>query len=259
MDDEVITITLADEDGTVSPEQLIAALGNTIAVLKGLEPHLAVKQESIQWKIVHASMNSPMTISLKPIGKKRALNKARMVAKTMYDGIRAISLHPVRPPHFDDIILEAASKLGGTVDGRGQITIQIPGEQPITPPETVRANAKSVISSTRSTNYQDEGSIEDRLDNILTHDGLSIQVWETLTNLKIDCDLDESQIERATKLLRRRVSISGTIKYRNDKPVSIKVETLQPLRERHQLPQFEDLGPINITGDLLPEDYLRGE
>lgn len=252
-----VTITLADEDGTVSPDALIAALENTIAGLKALEPKLLVKYEAIKWKIVHASMNSPMTISLRPIGKKREVAKARKAAKVFIDGVRAIATNPSRPVYFDDAALEAASKLGGTADGRGRITIQIPGELPVTPPESVRTNAKLVMASSGTGTYQEAGSIEGQLDNILTHDGLGLQIWETFTNIKIDCIVSAPQIEEAKKYLQRRVSVSGLVKYRHDKPVSIKVHDFKPLRERHELPQREDFAGFNITGDLLPEEYIR--
>jgi len=251
-----VTITLADEDGTISPDALIAALENTIAGLKALEPKLLVKYEAVKWKIVHASMNSPMMISLRPIGKKREVAKAKKAAKVFFDGVRAIALYPSRPKYFDDAALEAASKLGGTQDGKG-ITIHIPGELPITPPESVRTNAKLVMASGGSGTYQEVGSIEGQLDNILTHDGFGLQIWESFTNIKIDCIVTEPQIEEAKTLLRRRVSVSGLVKYRNDKPVSIKVDNFRPLRERSELPQREDFARFNITGDLLPEEYIR--
>ena len=65
------------------------------------------------------------------------------------------------------------------------------------------------------------------------------------------------RLEEAKKLLGRRVVVSGRIRYRSHKPTSIQAEEIHPLRDASELPQLEDMPPIDITGGLSPEEYVR--
>src|SRR5262249_45647922 len=84
-----------------------------------------------------------------------------------------------------------------------------------------------------------------------------VRVWERLPERMIRCIIATDQLQHAKDLLGKRVAVTGRISYRNHKPTSIQVERIDRMQEDSELPELKDIGPINITGGMSPEEYVR--
>jgi hypothetical protein len=251
-----LTITLSGEDGFVSADALIEALENTIKILRHLETQFPVP-EKIRWEIIRASMQSPLALTLAARATEpQAQAAGDRIVRAAYQGLRAVSTAAVRPPYFDDESLAAAKELVSEARSEGaQLSIVVPDEEPLIPTETLVENVERVIAGTRT--HHEYGTIEGRLEQVSTHKTDSFSVWEIPTDHKVECLATPEQLEKAKELLRKRVAVTGRITYRGGKPRQVKVDELRRLRERHELPQPEDIGPVDITGGLSSEDYVR--
>ena len=53
------------------------------------------------------------------------------------------------------------------------------------------------------------------------------------------------------------MAVSGRLRYRNNKPVLMHVESIRILRNTEELPQAKDIGPLDLTNGMSSEDYVR--
>ncbi len=99
---------------------------------------------------------------------------------------------------------------------------------------------------TERAEYSDYGTIDGKLQAIQESGGiLKIKIKDPLFPRAIECSLPESMIEEALSTFRRRVEISGLIKYRkNGTPVSINVENIEVMPDDDDLPTAEDVRGI---------------
>jgi hypothetical protein len=254
-----ITIQIGDRDQPVTVDNLVAALENTLQMLKGLESHFPHSGEPIQWEIVRALMKSPLSITLAPRPPKGQKRLADKVVKAAIGGLKTLetSGEPQLPPHFDDEVLEAVEKLSSISQTGTALKVFVPDEE-AAQVELGQQTIKRVKElEARARVYVDYGTIEGRLETISVHNGNSFVVWEAMTNNRIECRITPEQLEEAKQLLGKRVAISGRLRYRNHKPISMEVESIKVLRERAELPQPETMKPIDITGGESSEEYIR--
>ena len=61
-------------------------------------------------------------------------------------------------------------------------------------------------------------TIEGRLEEVSIHETEHVNLWESLTNHKIECRVSPDILEQAKTVLGRRVALSGRLRYRNNRP-----------------------------------------
>lgn len=94
--------------------------------------------------------------------------------------------------------------------------------------------------------YKDVGTIDGRLLAIQESGAtLKIKIKDPLYKRAIDCTLPEDMIAEALSTFRKRVEVTGLIKYRrNGQPVSISVDTIHTMPDDDDLPSAEDVRGI---------------
>jgi hypothetical protein len=251
------TITLSGDDGYVSVTLLIESLESTLRILRDLESNFPL-EEKIRWKVVRAKMQSPLELTIAPqAAKPRDVKTAIKVVDAMASGIRAISAHASLPPYFGEDALDATSELvEKTKKSHSKLTIFVPNKEPITPSDSVVDNIRQIVAKART--LYEFGTIEGKLEAISTHEKDRFFIWETLTNCKVECISSPELFEQAKEYLRRRVAVSGRIRYQGQKPKLIYADSIWPLPTQNELPQPSDIGPVDITGGLSSEEYVRG-
>ncbi|MFT3879960.1 MAG: hypothetical protein QM703_22640 [Gemmatales bacterium] len=256
-----ITIKIGGHDGFVGVGALIEALENALKALRSLEntnrpPH------AIRWEIIRASMRSPLSLTLaaksvEPKYMKSAERSGSRILKDFRKGMRAISKTPEMPKNFDEETLSAVKALG-ELSNRESMSLAIysPDEDPIIPSPELIENVKQAVAKTKT--LYEHGVIEGQLEVVSTHGCDSFYVWESLTGNKVECfPSSPEQFATVPKYLRKRVSVTGRIKCKTDKPVSVQVEEVSALRDQSELPQLKDMGKIDITGGLSSDDYVQ--
>lgn len=251
-----LRIRLGTKDGTVTVDQLIAALENALDMLRNIERHFPHTGDPIAWRITRASMRSPLTMTLTPVAPQKKVRKLGLkIAAAWVMGLKLLEATPALPPHFDDYTLESAKKFVSVSKGDGPALKVFGHKESVTPTTRTIEHAEELEARARV--YIDYATIEGRLEVISTHKVDSFFIWEVLTNHRIECFSTPELFDQAKNLLRKRVAISGRAKYRNNRPVSINVEEIRVLREQGELPQRSDIGPFDITGGTSSEEHVR--
>ena len=91
--------------------------------------------------------------------------------------------------------------------------------------------------------YSDFGTVEGLIDTVQDRRGkLQFRVRDQALGQTVMCHLTEDQLEVAFAVFRKRVEVSGVIKYRkNGQPINIRVERIERLPDDNELPTAEDV------------------
>jgi len=258
-----LTITLSDKDGRLSVDTLIKALENALEMLRGIESNIIATGVDVRWEVVRVQMRSPLKMTLSPIvrrnqGRGRP-NKTigKRLVKVALDGISNIEHGNAPPRYFSDASIDATRRLVKSVAKEGAI-LSFESQSMHKFSLTERA-AKTIDDwASKARLYMDYSTIEGRLEAVSVHEQTTFSVWETLTNHRVECITDEAQVKEASHVLGQRVAVSGRVSFRNHIPKSIHVEgPIRVLRPSSELPQPNDIGPVDITGGLSSEDFVR--
>src|SRR5262249_7519780 len=125
----------------------------------------------------------------------------------------------------------------------------------VKPSQETLKNISAVMLTARR--YIDYGTIEGWLEVASIRGGKHFIVCEVFTNNRIRCNTSQEQFLQWLPLMKKRLAVSGRIKYKSHKPESINVEEISVLADTSELPQLADIPPIDITGGLSSEEYVR--
>jgi hypothetical protein len=264
-----ITFTIGDPSGRVSLKALTAALENALDMIRIVEARIISSGVEVNWEVVRVKMRSPLTMSFSPrvtakpmaprLTTRKGQSIGKQIVKACINGIEQIERNPIMPEHFDDEALAAARQLVKSV---GSGVLKVSGGK-----HEVKLTAQAISNideiATRARLYTDVGTIEGRLEEISVHGTPQampqIRIWDSVPvpGHSVKCAITEDRLPVVKELLGLRVAVTGPIHYRNHKPMLIDVQQIQRLRMQDELPQIETMEPIDITGDLSPEEYVR--
>jgi hypothetical protein len=259
MPPQPFTIKLGDGNKRVTIETLTQALENALAMLRSVGRDFAPGGVEVRWEVVGASLRSPLTLSFAPRipGPARDTNRlAKQISTACLNGIGQLEARAESPPHFDDDALRAAQSLIKMAQRENvKLTVATDKKHEVTPTARAVENINQVAARARI--YVDEGTVEGMLQEICVRGGVSVAVWDDLTDHRVECVIDPNRLQEAKDLLGKRVAVSGRIRYRNHKPTTIQVEAIRVLRDMGEILKLEDIPPLNITDGIPSEDYVR--
>src|SRR5690606_25750314 len=93
--------------------------------------------------------------------------------------------------------------------------------------------------------YEDLGTVEGTLEVVSAHNGYEIRLYEPVWLQPVRCTFDEDLLEDVLRNFKRRVEVSGLIRYTKDgMPVSAKVLKIEPMPDPSQLPSWREVKGI---------------
>lgn len=113
-------------------------------------------------------------------------------------------------------------------------------------PEVLDATIASKVREEEQLGYSDHGTVEGTMDTVMDRDGrLEFRVRDALLGQAVMCHIREEQLQEAFSTFRKRVEVSGIIRYRRDGvPKSIEVERFEILPNDDDLPSPDDVRGI---------------
>lgn len=250
-----ITITLGAHHLDVAT--LITSLEQTLVVLRSIESHVNNSAE-IKWDIVASSMNSPLSLTLEPRSNGvSAPIYSNAVVQKYANGLRLLNKRPDLPEGFDGEAMGALRKIAevATKD-RTEVSVQVQGTQ--IPTTSAEVLGRIQLVEAKAASHYEHGTIEGSLEMISKRRRDHFVIWEVLTNNRVECNVTTELFQQAKEHLGERVAVSGRIRSAFGKPKSIQVESIAALRKQKTLRPLDQYGPINITGGLSSEAYVRG-
>lgn len=256
-------------------DDLLDQVRDSFDILKGVEEAIAEDSgRAIEWRVIGATSNSPISLEVAPFSKDFAVNidqRVEIVTERTALGLHQLQVSGERPPDFTNRVLGKAEKLFERVtNGLAQTTIDFgPHLPPIElTPMVARAAAANVRIVLYPPNkpYKEQGSIEGTAESI-ERDGWGHPVlWlrHRLTGESVKCFVSGSALEELeTHQIRdiwrnRRVQAYGTLHFKGLGLLSrVDAISVRFLRGPSELPALNDIVDENFTGGLSSEEYLE--
>jgi hypothetical protein len=254
------SFSIGGDSAGVTPELLAAALENAVDLLKGVAADLAPEGGQVRYEVVAVSMNSPVRVTIAARGPDpMAEAVGRDAVEATLKGLRLIGQRAERPAHFDDAALESARRFVDKPVREG-VPLRVYDPHRNYPPIESRVDLTSNIAAIvgQAITRTETGTIRGELHQITTRGTDSFAVWDSLHGHRVVCvPSDGDQFAVAAALLRRRVAVTGLIRYRDGLPVKVTVESLRPLPGPDDRLDLDSLPVIDLTGGRPSEEYVR--
>jgi len=245
-----ITIRLVDLGDKLEPSDLITALQNTIAILKGIDQAVTGKSKpTLHWYIRRIEMQSPLTATLEYERVDRGKRRGRSpeVIRPFLSGVSQLDKRERVPRYFGEAEL---TRLKRIVDlnkgGFPRVEFYSKGEEDTVRPTTAASDhVATLLGDEGSRPYVEYSELEGRLELLSLHpETPEFAIYDSLTDQPVVCRFNKADLDRVTSYLKKkaRVVVAGDARYNSRHfATSINVEHITPLHEQSQLPQLRDL------------------
>ena len=162
------------------------------------------------------------------------------------------------PQHFNPHTLEIAKQIPSVLaDGVARVAISSP-DSPDSGVATVSQHLAANAASLMPKEHDELGTIRGKLERLDTHGAYTFSVWDAVTGHKVDCVFPEDRYEEVLGLVRRRVDVSGRIRYTGaGLPYRVIVEEIRELPDHYSISELLNGPPMNLTGGLEEAEYVR--
>ncbi len=249
MQQDQLSIKITGRDDTIPAPSFLAVVFNIVKILRDVDA--AVSEENrptLRWDISRVSMNSPLLLDLAPSSVSDADNtvdNSREILVACTRGLREIQeSDETVPRYFRERTLSSARRVVNVLnDGIRAIEIFTPYSQPLLLSQKLAANVDRLLAKS----YVDYGTFEGRLASISIRGRQTFRIEDEIYGYVACSFTDELLAELKNNLFGERVSVFGETRYSaSGQPMSVRVEQIQRLRRREELPQFDDLEGINF-------------
>lgn len=248
-----LTIKVYARDGRPTVVTLIDALKHTLASLRRIERRLAGRVGNDDWKVLKASLNGSLRMT---VGNSSAAD----VTGTYLGGIRMLEARAEPPTLFDIEDLEAARALVRLLDDDiREIALSAPGRGEVIPTQHAAANIAALIDPYPRSRIE-RTAVVGVMDQITTTnpDKPVFRLRRRTSSLSVRCQVASTDIQTVKDCLSRRVRVYGQAEFnRVGDVIKIRVERIESLRDRSELPQIADLPALDLTGGIDASDYLE--
>ncbi len=275
-----LTVRARGETDSPTVEDLLGQLRDYFSILEGVEEAVAPDgRQALQWRIVSATTNSPLSFEAAPFPIDYAVNidqRAELVTRQTALGLIVLRERNERPPYFTDKVLLRAEQLFKRVtnglsetkieyEDTAQKDARLPSLYLTATNARAAANNTRLILTPPDKPYEELGSIEGYAKSIERdgHGRYILRVKHRLSGEEIKCvasghavsELETHQIRDVWR--GRRIQVYGTLHFKGlgilDRVDATKVRFL---RERSELPDYSDIQDEKFTGGLRTEEYL---
>ncbi|HEX5959129.1 MAG TPA: hypothetical protein VFY92_10825 [Hyphomicrobiaceae bacterium] len=234
-------LTLEIDGRSVTPEKFLRGVRSFFALLNEVTTRVAGKRGGVEWR-VHVKAGSNLIGVLPEPGFDRAI--VGQIVAAVSEGVSSLESRAEKPRYFTERAVKSLRELADVVgkSDRDDTMVRIWAKKE---PIPVTHHAVANIGELLSSEHEDYGSIEGKLQTVTDRGGLQFVVYEPLWDRAIRCRISEQLTELAITNFRKRVEVYGLIRYRKDgKPVSIQADDIVPFPDREQIPSFRDVHGI---------------
>jgi hypothetical protein len=235
-------LTLEIDGHNVTPDKFMRGVRAFFGLVREVTRDLVEPQQFVHW-VVQVKSGSNL-VGLAP----QQFNVPPTVLDNIYekieDGIGIIENEAKEPDGFPEGALRYIRELASVVgtDETDDTKVRVWTKKR---PALVTHRTVAHVAVLLSEHYEDFGTIEGRIHVISDQGALHVFVTEPVWNRRIRCYFDEEMLPVFLGAFRKRVEVTGRIKYRRDgKPISIDATTLSEFPESKDLPSFREMRGI---------------
>ena len=231
-------ITLEIDEVDIPLADFTAACEAFSGLVKELARHVEPKVPANSWnvRVYEGSAGlglaaMPGTFSAGAVGRLR---------QEIREGLEMLT-NGFRPIAFTDRAIEHARNLGSLFKrklGEPGVRVWYGREASQHVGRVIAQNAKAMLEAA----YEEEGSIEGRLERLDAHNHLQLVVYDVLDDRAIKCEVDDELLNQAQEHWRKRVEVIGRVRYRKDgHAVSIKAKEIIGFPGPDDIPSLDEV------------------
>jgi hypothetical protein len=249
-----VRLTLQGGDEYVSLSAFLEAAGDVKDILRALGAIVSPSEGAgLEWAVIRSYISS-FHIEVACIANPAI---GSVVAQTFVDGLDVIEKRAERPPLFDDYILDKAKHLS-TIVNRDDVDRIVVGSGPtdVHVSQHIAANVTTLIGP----RYEEIGAVEGRIEGVNIHRRNTCNIYEFTNERRIECSFDEELLGDVVAALGKRAIVYGIVRTNvRGQPVSVRIERIEIMRSREDLPSIADLRGIDpeFTGGKDAAEYVR--
>lgn len=234
-------LTLEIDGTTVTTEKFQRGVTAFFGVLSDVSRSVCDGKNRLEWHVQVKSGSN--LVGVRPASGATP-EAALAVIRTLADGIATIEQTATEPQGFNEQALKRLRDLGriaGTSE-HDDTRIRVWAER-----NPIQVTHRSVVhvSEIVEGELEDHGSVEGKLQILSDRQQPHFVIYERLWDRAIRCYVPDDLLEIALGNFRKRVEVYGMVKYRRDgKPVSVTVESIDPIAPPAGTPDFHSVRGI---------------
>lgn len=218
--------------------------------------HAVHSDQPIVWGLKTISKRSPLRAVLEPVDPSQR-DAAEETTRIAFNGMVALSRH-TEPDGFDDPSIRAAKQIVETLGRPDVSTAEIRfGRKKVELTYSMRDEIAEVLRDPSRYIFADDTSLVGWLDDALGHQGNVFVLYDDVDEFDIKCTFPDDLWTAGTRLLKKRVVVSGRVKYEraSGRPLTIDASEIEPFGgDDFDLSELPDL---DLTGDLDSVEFVR--
>jgi hypothetical protein len=235
-------LTLEMDGHNITPDKFKRGVEAFFGLVREVTRDVAGPNHFVHW-VVQVKSGSNL-VGLAP----QQFNVPPAVLDNIYakieDGIENIENEAKEPEGFPEDALRHVRALASVVgtDETDDTRVRVwTKKRPILLTHKAVAHVAAVFSE----QYEDFGTVEGRIHVISDQGALHVFVTEPVWNRRIRCYFGEDMLPNFLAAFRKRVELTGRIKYRRDgKPISIEATALSEFPDAKDLPSYRQMRGI---------------
>jgi hypothetical protein len=234
-------LTLEIDGNFITPEKFLRGVRSFFAIVTEVTAKIGGRKTAIRWRVQVKKGSNLIGISPQPGFDPAVIS---LITDAVGSGIDEIERMNSEPQYFSERALKSVRELGSLIGkpDKDETTVRLWVRKE---PHPVTANSVAAVNSLLTSEHEDYGSIEGRLQTVTERGGLQFVVYEPLWDRGIRCYIPETLTDEAIASFGLRVEVYGLIKYRKDgTPMSIEADEIVRLTHNKKIPSFSDVRGI---------------
>lgn len=237
-------ITLELDEAEIPLADFTAACEAFSGLVKELARHVEPKVPANSWNIRVYDGSAGLGFAAMP-GTFSADTLDRL-RREISEGLQTLA-DGFRPAAFTDRAIEHARNLGSLFKrkvGEPGVRLWYGRDASQHVGRVIAQNAKAMLEAA----YEEEGSIEGRLERLDAHNHLQLVVYDVLDDRAIKCEVDDELLKQAQTHWRKRVEVTGRVRYRKDgQAVSIRAKEIIGFPSPEDIPSLDEVRRLLST------------
>lgn len=231
-------VTLELDDPAISMTEFGKAVDHFLGLVKDVSRVTAPAKDPTAWNV--DVYGGSAGLGVRPILGAYSFDEVQRISATVIDGLKQIA-QGIKPPTFTDRAIEHSKALATLVNQKAEplaVRIWQGRDKVISLTREVAVKAESLVAPA----YEDEGSIDGRLEKANGHERREFVIFDTLTNRGITCSVDDKLFHDSVRFFFKRVEVLGKVRYRTDgQPVSVRATNIIPFPEADEIPSLDEM------------------
>lgn len=224
-------------DGKISAAKFRQAVNAFLDLVDEVTRSMSGPTPTLRWIVTVESGSARLRARPEQIAKQG--RRAPAVARAVEGGLRLLGRRAQRPKHFSGKALQRIRELAKVPDGHDvtRATVRVGSSAVDVVPKTAE-NVETLLSP----RYREIGTVEGRLQTLSDRGGVHFVIYDALTDDPVRCIVDPGQVDMALRAWRKRVAVTGLLRYRKDgEPISIDVEDIEEFPPESELPTADEV------------------